>query len=256
MSTAFFTYDGNDLGALYGLILGRRKMEFIPKPRERIVYVMNRPGSHDFGVDLGERLISLDCFILRTTRADLESAIYSIASRLDPTNETSGDRGFKKLVFDSLSDRYFLARLASASPPALEATTADLTLVFRCADPFAYATNESTATGTTPVVFTTGGTYPMDPIIDIVASGAYTGNVTITDAYGSVLTWNGTLAGGNTLRIDSTTYRVFKNGTVSMAGVQAASVWPRLKAGVSNTISIGGLAAITSTTVTYRNRWL
>jgi hypothetical protein len=104
-----------------------------------------------------------------------------------------------------------------------------------------------------------GGTYATDPAIELTAGGAYTGNVIVTDSLGNILTWNGTLALNDVLKLESDTMRVRKNGTLSMAGVQAGSKWPRFRGGgLRDSIVVTGIAAanIKALKASYRLRWI
>lgn len=262
MTTGYFTYNAVDLGATQGLILEHRRLALIPSTRERASYLPGRPGQHDFGTDLGERVIQLDCFVNQSTRANLVAALSNIAAAFDPTNEVSGDRGFKQLIFDDLSDRYFLAKLAEPPLEQLATTTATLALQLRCADPFAYSTTLSTLTtgsGVTTNSPVVGGTYKTPLIFELTASGSYSGNVVVTNATSTeAITWNGSLVNTDVLKFDSTTFRVYKNGVVSMSGLVSGSVFPSLLAAQTNTINVTGITggSITQLKSTWRNRWI
>jgi predicted phage tail component-like protein len=147
MTTGAFLFNGQDLGALYGLILERRHIGLMPATRDRFVFAPGRHGSWDFGTELGERQIRLECFIAQASSAALETAIAGIAAAFDPTNEVSGDKAFKQLIFDTLSDRYFLAKITGMPEPERIVTSGRVTLTMRCSDPFAYSTTQYVVEG-------------------------------------------------------------------------------------------------------------
>lgn len=150
MTKAAFTYDGTDPGD-FGVILERRRIDLVPKTRDRAVQVPGRPGSHDFGSDLGERQIDLDLFFDRSTVTALDSAIRDLAELFDPTDEltTDGvnDRAFKQLIFDTESDRYWLAKITGGPDIERIVTTGKTRVTMRCSDPFAYSTAQYVVQG-------------------------------------------------------------------------------------------------------------
>lgn len=282
MTAGGMTFNGIDTGAApYGLILEHRHVALIPKTRDRAVMIPGRPGSHDFGTELGERSILIDGYISQTTNANLEAAVPAIASLFDPTNEAGSDRGYKQLIFDTQPDRYYLAKLTGEPQVDRNATTATLTLQLRCADPFAYALAATVATGAVAVIggldvglidvglldiapsvsltVTTGGTYRTDAVIDVTMAGGYTGPLIVVSlTTGQWVSWNGTLAPSDAFTVDGTTQRAYVNGVLSMSGVVSGSRWPQLLAAQSNLIQVLGPSPtlITSISVTYRNRWI
>jgi hypothetical protein len=106
-----------------------------------------------------------------------------------------------------------------------------------------------------------GGTYWTDPdYIDLTAGAAYgPGAVTFTDSNGNVLTWTGSLALNDVLRVESQTLRVRKNGALSMAAVTGGSKWPRFRGGgLRDTVTVTGIpaASVKALTAAYRHRWI
>ena len=265
MTVGGATYNAVDIGsAPYGLIVEKRRVGLLPTSRDRAMLVPGRPGSYDFGADLGERQIEIDGFINQVNNVNLEAAVPAIAALFDPTNDVAGDRGFKQLIFDTLNDRYFLARLAGSPVVERLVSTATVKLRLRCSDPFAYALATAVVTtgaGVASIGVTLGGNYKVQPIIELTAAGAFTGTVTVTHAAsGLAVTWTGTLALNDILKFDHTVYRVYLNGAVSMAGA-GGTFFPLVMnngAPVLNTLNVTGIAAgsITQLKVTTRSRWL
>lgn len=118
------------------------------------------------------------------------------------------------------------------------------------------AVPENYASGTLHV--DVGGTYWTYPVVEITAGAGYVGNVTLTDAGGNVLTWNGTLALNDVLKIDTSSYRVYLNGVLAMSGVAVGSKWPVLLPNQRNDLAVGGIAAanVKALKATFRNRWI
>lgn len=139
MSEAGFTYAAQDPGLTTGrygstALLENRRMSLVPAVGRRTLAVPSRPGSWEFTPELGERAIDLELALVRSTLADLDGAIAALADLFDPTE------GAQQLIFDSLPDRYFLARLTGEPIPTLYPAAARVSLSMRCADPFAYST--------------------------------------------------------------------------------------------------------------------
>lgn len=255
MSVAYCTFDGVDPGA-NGAILEHRHLYWLPEMHNRATPVDSRPGSHDFGTMYGERRIDLDFWVSATTRAALETQLGNLAKLFDPTNEVAGDRGFKRLVFDSLSDRYYLAKLGSSPMVAISSQTATMTLQMRCADPMAQAVSQtSTTLSGANVTYTDAGTTRNQPAIEVTLGATYTGNIVVTNATtGESLTWTGSVVNGDVLKIDSALYRVYKNNTLAMTGLVNGSKFPSSIPGSNNITATGG--SPTQIKITYRSRYL
>jgi len=288
MTTAGFTFDGVDPGATAAkLLLVDKRVGLVPESRRRAVAAGARPGVWDFGTQLGERRIELDLFSGDNANlAGTDAAVRSIAQLFDPTREVAGDGGFKQLVFDSEPDRYWLAKLIEDPFTHYLPSAGQLTLHLRCADPFAYATAQTVATQAggagAPVgldvgpidvgridvaaaavlsdAVTAGGSYRTDAVIELTMAAPYTGTVILSNyaATGEYLTWTGALLAGDVLKIDSSTYRAYVNGVLSMSGVAAGSRWPQLMPAQVNTVhAVGpGIANVAQLRVTFRNRWI
>lgn len=259
MTVGGMLFNGVDTGAApYGLILEKRRMALIPKTRDRAVAIPNRPGSHDFGTDLGERDIEIEGFIAQSTNAALEAAIPAIAQLFDPTNESGTDRGFKQLIFDTLSDRYFLAKLTGEPIVERMVTTGKVKLTMRCADPFAYSVAQYTpSAAASSLAITPGGTYRTFPVVEITAGVGYTGTVTLTNGLtAEAISWTGTLINGDILKFDMGTFRAYVNGVVSMAGLSTGSAWFPLYPNLAQTLTVTGLGTVSLLKAPYRYRWL
>ena len=252
MSGAYFTFNGVD-PSIYGAYLVSRRLALIPELRERTMPVDSRPGVVDFGTRYAGRELELDIWVQAASRAALETALGNLATLFDPTKEVAGDRGFKPLVFDSLSDRYYLAKLADVPVPELAATSASMTLTMRCADPLAYATSATVTTvASGSASWTDAGTYRSLPAIEITFGATFSGTVVMTTGAGESLSWVGSVVNTDKLTVDSALLRVYKNGTLSMSGLVNGSRFPSSNPGSNNVVTTGGTISQTKITRTHR----
>jgi phage-related protein len=169
---------------------------------------------------------------------------------VDPGHNQDGTTGVLRIEAAGRTDAQIAALVASPYQAQDEATEL---AVWRFEGT---AVLENYASGVEQV--DVGGTFQTPPIVEMTAGAGYTGSITFTDSYGNVLTWNGTVALNDVLKVDTTTYRVYLNSAVSMSGLASASVFPQLKPNQRNTITVGGIpsASIKALRTTFRNRWL
>ena len=238
----------------YGLIVMNSTLHpILPQPRLRQAKLTGKSGAYDFDAEYEPREFVCDVTIIGTTLADLQSKVDSIAAVLDVV------LGERQLIFDIQSTRYFMAKLAAAPDFAYEGFSAKAQLRFICADPFAYSTTETDsdhAVDESPETLyeTPGGNGYIDPVWTLTAD-ADLGAVTITVTNGTTaeaFSWTGTINTGEVLVINSSTWHVTLEGVASQTAISGA--FPRLKGGVTNTITVTGFTG--NLNVTYRPRYL
>lgn len=171
---------------------------------------------------------------------------------------------------DGLDDRYWMARLQGEPSVERQGVVVRATLEWLCADPHAYGTTERTpaiadlsADDTVEVTYL--GDADAFPVYVITNTGSSITGVTLANtASGETLTWSGTLATNEKLRVTAATERCERwNGSAWVsADVYAAtsSKWPRLipagnASSLVNPIVVGGVSA-GDLAITYRDRWL
>jgi predicted phage tail component-like protein len=182
-----------------------------------------------------------------------------VISNLDNVKKTLVSEEEKELILDSISTRYWNARLESLDGDFVANTAWQGTITFLCPDPLAYSTTETSSdfnidADPKTITETVGGTAITLPVWTLTAGETLT-DVTIkleNVTTGEELQWTGSLVDEDELEIDSQYWTVKKNGTVVM---NITGEFPRLKPG-ANSIKITGFSTTGTLNVKYRNRYL
>ena len=200
------------------------------------------------------KTLSIEVVVQGTSVADLYSKLDSIKQKLDIETDC-------QLIFDSLTTRYFNARLQDISGSKVSEKTWVGTITFLCADPLGYAVTPTTdhhhidADPHTHTI-TTLGTGMIKPVYTLTAGDVLAGatikikNTTTSEE----IIWIGTLAITDTLEIDVEHWIIKKNGTASMADV--SGTFPRLSPATNNTIVVTGFLTGGTLDTVYRNVYL
>jgi len=202
------------------------------------------------------RRIIVGYSVTGTSLANLDANLDAIKRILTLTEP-------KKLIFDSLSTRYFNAVLESLEGEYRHATLFQGKLEFICPDPLGYNITEddhdhSINTNPKTIDEAVAGTGYIAPVYTLTAKNTLTGatikveNLTTEEE----LVWVGDLAIDGTLVIDVERWLVSKGVTVDMATVTGE--FPRLKPNVTNQIKITGLwVSVTGNlNILYRDTYL
>jgi predicted phage tail component-like protein len=202
-------------------------------------------------------VINAQIAIEATTTVILRTYIDSIRGALN----TDGDA---ELIFDIMSDRYWLSRFESLKGGLISPYAWQGDISFLCLDPLAYSTSLTTVAPvdvdadpfTLPV--TTLGTARISPVYILTANDVLAA-VTITlenDETGDTLSWVGSLIATDDLEIDVEHWTVKKTGIIDMATVTGE--FPQLLPNQANDIIITGFHSGTHNTIgiTYRNRYV
>lgn len=249
----------------YGIY--RREMEepILPAPVLDFQSVPYSYGGQAQGGFYGPRSLTIPCFMVGESNADLYTKLDNLRALLDAeTNQT--------IEIEGIPDRYWSGRADSEiTGTRINERVMEFDLSFLCADPRAYAKTQRTtpdfAITADPMALTVetavvAGTAYTDPVWTIKNSAVATAtnielaNTTTTET----MHWVGSLGTSCYLRIDSDSWQVTKstdggsNFTAANSGIQATSLFPRLKPRVQNSISVTGVSTGT-VSLTYRARY-
>lgn len=232
----------------------------MPDLTNNTVKMPGHEGVFDFGESIGERKIQISCFIPPgMSDADFLDLKDSIIAWLNP------DNGLCPLILDKEPGRVYSARLGEGfSFDKAVRNSCTFVLTFLCPDPYAYAATDETydigSVGTHTVSRSLGNAYslPVYSLTGVIPSGEY---ITIT-TNGSELKVIGSLAGGETLVIDSslmTAKVVDTNGDTLRNGLPLLSElnFPALDVG-ENTVTVavsGSTVTFTELQISARSRW-
>jgi len=223
--------------------------------------VPGKYGVTDFGADFDSREITVACNIFpKHTFSALVETIDEISTWLDPM------QGLKQLIFDTVPDRYFMARLNDkVDCERLIRSAGSFNLKFFCPDPFAYAvidesyniTNEGAHT-----VIRTKGNIKSNPIycVEGTVTAGVSNYITITTNSKELKIVNAVLSGNETLVIDTdkmTAYVEDENGIVMRNALPYLEElnFPYLDVG-ENTITIEtSNATFTKLNIYAKSRW-
>ena len=210
--------------------------------------------SYSFKPKRPSKIFTVEVKVYAADRATLDGYLDSIKSVV--VTETAS-----KLELDSITGRYWLAKLSGLSG-AYE--TFDIWMgafIFQADDPMAYDNSETSSdhnidADPDTVVEAVGGTGYVNPVYTLTAGEALT-DVTIkvenltTD---EELQWVGSLGNGEELEIDVANWIVKKEGTADMATVSGQ--FPRLAPGQNNSIKVTGFSTTGALNIKYRERYL
>lgn len=224
--------------------------------------IPGKSGVADFGADFDYREIIVSCSIApKRNFASLVSVLDDLSVWLDPTD------GLKQLVFDAVSDRYFMARLYEKvdCERLLVRSAGSFDLKFFCPDPFAYAVEDEevaiTSTGTHTVRRTKGNvaSNPLYRIKGVISSGV-SNHITITTNGAQLKVVNATLTEAETLVVDTdmmTAWVEDANGNILRNGLPYLSElnFPTLSVG-NNTVAVAANnATFTRLEIEAKSRW-
>lgn len=213
------------------------------------VQLDRRAWAHDSKVSPAK--IDLSVVIQASSRATLLSYLDSIRRFL-------GDQQDASLELDSYSDRYWMARFQSINGEFQSPIAWMGDISFICYDPYAYSNIEYAYTYSIDddpdtVDENTGGNALIEPVFTLTAIGNQP-DITVVlrnDNTGEEIEWNGDLADGDVLVIDSSLWLVTLNDTPSMLTVDGK--FPTLVPATTNLILISGF--IGNLNISYRNRY-
>lgn len=147
--------------------------------------------------------------------------------------ESENDAQF---VFDEQPDRFYLARLTSASPVDYAAESPEVELVFTCANPYGFSVK--------PLSALVGETIFYNGNVATWPTLTYTADKAITSARWSdgkgVIQLDYDIPKGHEIIIDNANRLITDNGTPVMQHLSLYSDWLRLERGVNTITGTGG----------------
>lgn len=267
-----FHFNGTDMsGSTYGITV-LEATSFPVSAAPRINAPVSGLGFGGIGRFVGydPRVIRASILIEGTSAANLLTKLDSIRYYLDP------QQGALSVRFDDYeSDRYWLALCNSQiDAPLLNAMTMQCELEFIAPDPRAYSTTARSSPDftltTNPQTMTVesgptvvAGTALCNPtwVIKNTSGGTVTSLTLNNTTQGESITWTGSLAANNWLRITTGTGGTVEKSTDSGASYAASIAgvtnpgFPRLKPQVANSVTLTGIAGCT-VVLTYTPRYL
>lgn len=170
-------------------------------------------------------------------------------------------RGYKQLILDTQSDRYWTVRFEEMEGRLISPTTYMGRLLFVADDPLAY--DKDTESTEFPILHDSetveevvGGTAYVNPVYTLL-SGENLGAITLkveNVTLGEELQYKGTVGDDKTVIIDTEHWVVTLEGSEDMAEVTGK--FPRLQPGVSNSIKVTGFSTTGTLTIAYRKAYL
>jgi len=256
-----FSFAGEH-STLHHVQMLRSEETLLPPTRDRVVNMPGRHGALRALPDLGERQISLECWLdvdmMPFTPGQRQERLRAVAAWLNPL------RGLQQLIFDNDATRFYNAIVTASQGinSRVEARQGMFRAEFVCPDPFYYAViPDVVAITASPHTHTQRGTAPADPLLRLqgVSTGAGGQQISITVGAHTV-TYRGALASGDWLEIDcqaKTVFRVVGATRTRVLALLERPVFPQLAPGINTiTITATGGATWSRLELHCRNRWL
>ncbi|MBT9154713.1 MAG: hypothetical protein DDT39_01392 [Firmicutes bacterium] len=263
-----FSFAG-EASTIYHVRLLNSAESVLPPSRERVVQMSGLHGALRLVPDLGERVLTLECWLDVATHpfvaGQRQARLTNVAAWLNPL------RGMQRLIFDTVPDRYYWCVVTDAIDARVEARQGMFPVRFTCADPFVYAISPVTIVMTaSPHTFTQAGTAPADPLLRLQGTSTGTGGQQISIAIGGrTLVYRGPLAAGDWLEIDAaainspwpanakTVVRVVGATRTNVLPHMERPIFPTLPTG-ANTITVtpAGGATWSRLDILTRSRWI
>lgn len=254
-----FSFAGEH-STLYHVRMLKSEESILPPTRDKVILLPGRHGALRMLPDLGERHITLECWLDVDTIPFIEGQrqerLRAVAAWLNPL------RGVQKLIFDYDTDKYFDAIVTSQGINSrIEVHQGIFPVEFVCPDPFYYdAAPDVVTIAVSPHQHNQRGTAPADPLLRLqgVSLG---GSQRLIIQIGTLsVTYTGALAAGNWLEIDcqaKTVFRVVGATRTRVLALLERPVFPQLAPGINTiTITATGGATWSRLDIHCRNRWL
>lgn len=251
------TFDGNDM-ADYNLIVASPG----DNPFGQLVpHIQLQDRGYAFRPQREPRRITVRFDVTGTSRSNLDSNLDTIKRLLTALV-------VKKLIFDTLTGRYFMAILERFEGDYLSALLFRGTLQFICPDPVAHSTTENSVTQNVDADPKTlylptdsdeviGGSAFLLPVYTFTAGESLSGITLLIKNETTIEELSiASLTLGNTevLVIDCSTWLVTKEGSAFMSGV--AGKFPRIEPNLRNQFTVTNFGSLGTLEVTYRDAYL
>ena len=248
MTTTIATLDGVASTTIADLYITGVRRQVLPAVRDVYLEVPGRAGSWHFPEQGGDRELTLGLLIGSDTFAERRASARALGRWLWPSTDLAARR---PLILDDEPDRYELVAVADTVDLDELLETGQGSVTFRTG-PYALAVTEDTDT----LTLTTGtpaDTLDVAAADDLANDLPFTVEVTpsgVTNGFtltinGDVLVYEDSVAGGETITVDTDTLSVLADGAPALTAV--AGTFARLQAGTNNV----ELAADTTTELAF-----
>ena len=235
MTITTATLDGVPSTSIADLVITGVRRQATPAVRDVYLDVPGRAGSWHFAERGGDRELTLGFLLASSTFDGRRAAARALGRWLWPTDLSAGRR---PLVVDDEPDRYELVTLADAPEVDELLETGQGSVTFRTG-PYALDVTEDTANLTLTQV-NPADTLTVTAADDLANEIPYTVTLTPSAVIGSftlavngdALTFGDSVAGGDTVTINTETLSVLHNGQPALTSVSGA--FGRLQAGLNN----------------------
>lgn len=237
-----FTYDGAG-SAGYNLSVLDILRPILPAITARTLSIPTRPGLYYIGSEMGAREIQIEISLDSMTSMEaVRQQIRTIAAWLNPL------RGERRLILDDEPDKYYNAVLSSDTDFEQIKTFGKGKLTFLCADPFAYALDETRVTTFNPGPsaypnsreVSIDGTAPISPIFELTVTSAGDSLRVQHISSGKTINVARVFAVGDVITVDNDARKVFLNGASIMNNVALTSRFFQFQPGVNSFDLTGG----------------
>lgn len=263
-------YNSIDLsGSSYGLTVLEETFPLQAQPQTDVQGVAQWYGGVSRSPGFGPLMIPVRCVVGGDSASDLVAKLDALKYALNPRN------GEKTLRFDWMSTRYWKAVLSNIGDLSAHGVRwKEFDLAFVAGDCRAYSTTNRTSPDFTvnsdPYSMTVesgptavAGTAPCDPVwvIKNTSGGNVTSFTLENETTGDSISWAGTLANNDWIRLDIARGVVEKstdsgaNWTNANSGVVGSYADIVLSGSVTNTVTLTGFSAAT-VVLTYTARYL
>ncbi len=240
-------FDTNNLSA-YGLVLTHgNPQDFEQLSDSQLIEDI----SYSFNPKRLPKIFKLEVTVTANTRATLDGYLDSIRGIV--VTDTAAP-----LKFDTILDRYWMAKLSTFTGSYRAAGWFQGVMIFQADDPLAFDNTEVSSdhnidADPKTINETTGGTDYISPVFTLTAGEILTGVTIIIENVISQeeLQWTGSLGIGEELEIDVANWMVKKTGVDDMATVTGQ--FPRLIPNAINQITVTGFSNTGTLNITYRN---
>ncbi|WDL97795.1 distal tail protein Dit [Alicyclobacillus sp. ALC3] len=256
MTVYGFTYNGTH-SSTYGVYATSTVTGILPPVNSVSLNVPKRPGLWYTRTDLGPRWIQVHVSVTATSNMDLRTQIRNIAAWLSPAS------GLQSLSFDNEPNLTYYAVPDEGMGGGAGTQSTDITqmvtlgngkVIFMCADPFAYDTQQSATFASDSASPDVTGTYQTYPVISLTLTAAATSLKVTHASSGKFMLLNSSFASGDTVTIDCTRGLVSINGSPAMTALDITSQFFALQPG-ANTLNITP-TGVTSGSLNWTPRWL
>lgn len=229
----------------HGVVMKSKNRQVLPTVNDIYQQIPGRNGSYLFAGELADRMIEIECSLLKTTFALLRSGLRDIAAWLYQTER-------KALVFDDEPAMLYDAKVEGSIDFEQVMRHGKFNLVFRCA-PLAYTAEVTKDFAADAVVVNNTGNYASPPIFTATfINTAAEWKVTLGTKYIRIVH---DFAATNVLIVNCETGLISINGTRAMEELDwSNSVLFSLAPG-NNEMAVLPAGKCT-TTVKYKPRWL